>query len=303
MAPLKNEAFHDSSNLGPRESHNMRDGGVFSVYASTQIAAPAAAVFDALLAIEHWPTWNSFVPEVKVTKHPRSHTKNLRMEAGTFMTFTVQMTASHRTTSKEVCTHVGQLKTWQDHPGHAVTHIRWSLDNANSFLPGFIMRAERTNEIEELQDGTTVYRTWETFGGWAAGTVRKKHGQALQERFADWARDLKGFVEKEKGPLSQTPDPPSTGSCQWQKRETTERPNIKRLSCQTLCLGIRGSHSSTKNLGPEKECWLELTSDVHVLTYGRKDKILYSRPDHKCRQKMANLQKVSWNSVLLSPSL
>nr|POE87491.1 hypothetical protein CFP56_30080 [Quercus suber] len=204
MAPLQDAAFHDPANLGPRASHNLRDGGVFSVYASTRIAAPPAAVYDALLAIESWPEWNTFVPAAKVTKHPHSHTKNLRMEPGTFMTFTVQMTATQQTTSKEVCTHVGQLKTWKSHPSHAVTHIRWSLDNANSFLPGFIMRAERTNELEELEDGTTVYRTWETFGGWAAGTVRKKYGQALQERFADWARDLKGYVEKERKPASAT---------------------------------------------------------------------------------------------------
>lgn len=196
--PLKGEAFHDASLFGPRESHNFRDGGAFSVYASVRIDAPPQAVYDAILAIDHWNEWNTFVPAVKVTKHPHSHTKHLTMMPGTFMTFTVQMTPSEQTTSKEVCTHVGQLKLRKEHPEHPVTHIRWSMDNANSFIPGFVVKAERTNEIEEAEDGTTLYRTWETFGGWASGKIRKKYGAAMRDRFAESSNELKAYVEKQQ---------------------------------------------------------------------------------------------------------
>jgi len=33
----------------------------------------------------------------------------------------------------------------------------------------------------------------------SASTIRKKYGVALQERFSDWCRDLKGYAEGKEG--------------------------------------------------------------------------------------------------------
>lgn len=58
------------------------------------------------------------------------------------------------------------------------------------------MRAERTNEIEEGPNGTTVYRTWQSFSGPGARIVRWQLEQTLRDRMSDWCRDLKAWSEK-----------------------------------------------------------------------------------------------------------
>lgn len=85
-----------------------------------------------------------------------------------------------------------------EHLGKApVTRIRWNLHNASIMTPGWVIRAERVNEIEELEgDEGTEYRTWEAFGGLAARKVKSKYESVLQERFSDWCRDLKKYVEE-----------------------------------------------------------------------------------------------------------
>lgn len=60
------------------------------------------------------------------------------------------------------------------------------------------MHAERVNEIEDRGDGTCTYRTWETFGGPVARLVKWKYEAILKERFKDWAKDLKGYVERKE---------------------------------------------------------------------------------------------------------
>lgn len=70
------------------------------------------------------------------------------------------------------------------------------LDNANLFAPGFIMKTERVNEIEELEDGGTRYRTWITFAGMGAKSWKKKYAEATQQRVQDFCRDLKRRSEE-----------------------------------------------------------------------------------------------------------
>jgi len=202
MAPpdkLLGEAFHDLSKTGPRASHNIPDGGVFSVYASTAIHAPPQAVYDAILDVRKWKEWNTFVPEVTITSHPHSHSKDIKMTEGVNMTFHVKMKPDEQpTTSKETCTHVSHVHTRANHGPPAITTIRWNLHNAAIMTPGFLIKAERTNEIEEAEDGTTRYRTWQTFGGWASNLVKSRYEQVLQDRFKDWCRDLKKYVEEQQ---------------------------------------------------------------------------------------------------------
>ncbi|KAH9809325.1 hypothetical protein Tdes44962_MAKER06186 [Teratosphaeria destructans] len=189
--------FHDPDNTGPRECPMMRDGGVFSIYSSCTIRAPPKAVYDAILDVQKWKEWNTFVTDVTITSHPHSHKKDLKMTDGTYMTFHSQMTPKERADSKEVCSHIGRLKTKEDHPPR-VTRIRWDFHNAGYLAPAFVIKAQRVNEIEEAEDGTTLYRTWETFGGWAAKTIKKKYEEALKDNFARWSRDLKGYVEEQQ---------------------------------------------------------------------------------------------------------
>lgn len=103
----------------------------------------------------------------------------------------------YKTTSREVVTLVEDLKLAKDgHSTPCVTRIRWSLDNAAISTPGFLLRSERTNEIEEARDGTTIYRTWQTFNGPVARIIRSKFEAALRDRLSDWCNDLKNWCEK-----------------------------------------------------------------------------------------------------------
>lgn len=113
----------------------------------------------------------------------------------------------YKSKSREVATLVEDLKLAKDgHSTPCITRIRWSLDNAAISTPGFLLKSERTNEIEEAPDGTTVYRTWQTFGGLAARIVRSKFEAALRDRLADWCRDLKAWCERGEGPSGNSVD-------------------------------------------------------------------------------------------------
>ena len=112
------------------------------------------------------------------------------------MTFHVQMNPTVKTTSKESCTHIEPLKSRAKYGEKAITRIRWNLHNAAISTPGFILKSERVNEIEEAVDGGTEYRTWSTFGGWVARFVRSKYAEDLGERFEDWCRELKEYCEE-----------------------------------------------------------------------------------------------------------
>lgn len=205
MPPLTGVDFHNPALTGPRPSHFIQDGGLFSAYGSAKINAPPEVVYRAILTVGDWREWNSFVQDVTITKNPNPHhrkdgsTNSKRMTGGTCMIFHSELVKDpqYKTTSREVATLVEDLKLAKDgHSKPCVTRIRWSLDNAAISTPGFILKSERTNEIQEASDGTTIYRTWQVFGGLAARIVRSKFEDALRERLQDWCRDLKKWCEK-----------------------------------------------------------------------------------------------------------
>ncbi|KAK5134756.1 hypothetical protein LTR08_006131 [Meristemomyces frigidus] len=196
--PLSDAAFHDPTNTSPRPTPQIPTrAGLFSIYSNAHIAAPPALVYATLLDVQNWHLWSTFIYDVTITSHPHPHIKHsdLKMVEGTNMVFNVQMSEGVKTTSKETCSHVEPLKLRRDHGDKAVTRVRWNLHNAAISTPRFLIKAERVNEIQEAEDGGTEYRTWQTFGGWGAGVVRRKYGGVLGERFGDWTRELKVYCE------------------------------------------------------------------------------------------------------------
>lgn len=125
MAPLEGDAFHDPANTGPRASHYIPSGGLFSAYRSIKIDAPPEVVYRALLKVGDYPKWNTFVQSVEITKNPNPHqrrdgsTNSQRMTSGTHMIFHVEMVKdpSQKQTSREVCTVAQPLKLAKD--GHS----------------------------------------------------------------------------------------------------------------------------------------------------------------------------------------
>jgi hypothetical protein len=203
MAPLTGKDFHNPDLTGPRASHNIPSGGLFSLYATANINARPQVVYDAILNVGDWKKWNTFVYDVKITKNPNPHesqgTAHKRMTGGTCMIFyrNISHDPAETLEGRQVVTLVEKLKVGSaGHSKPCVTRIRWMLDNAAITTPGFLLKCERINEIEEAADGTTVYRTWEVFAGPIARTMRKKLEQKWKERLQESTLDLKKWCER-----------------------------------------------------------------------------------------------------------
>ncbi|KAG9950353.1 hypothetical protein KCU85_g3661, partial [Aureobasidium melanogenum] len=184
--------------LNPRPAVTLPHGGFFSAFAEDKIAAPPSAVYKALLDTSKYGQWNNFVTKVTIDKQPESGSapQDTQLKKDMVMTFTVRMSATMTTHSKELVTQIDDCPT-DSAPGH-ITCIRWIMANKESFAPKFIIAAERVNEIEDLGDGTCIYRSWETFGGLAARIVKWKFGHSLQKNFEDWVAGLQRYVEEEE---------------------------------------------------------------------------------------------------------
>jgi len=120
------------------------------------------------------------------------------MTEGTFMIFHLNLIETDKLSLRGACAHIGQLRTLENHAAPALTHIRWDLHNATTMMPGFVLKAQRVNEIEDLGNGRSMYPTWETFAGWKASGLKKKYEQILKDKFQDWCKDLKKYVELEQ---------------------------------------------------------------------------------------------------------
>lgn len=179
-----------------RPAITMPGGGFFSVYAEATVAAPPSAVYKTLVDTSTYGNWNKFVSSVVINKRPASdsNTTDAFLKKDIIMTFTVHMSPTMTTQSKEHVIQVDDCPTTPT-PGK-VTTIRWIMANKENYTPKFFLAAERVNEIEDLGDGTCTYRSWETFNGLAARIVKWKFGEGLQKNFENWVSGLKEYVEE-----------------------------------------------------------------------------------------------------------
>ena len=228
---LTGDEFHNPALTGPRASHNIPGGGLFSCYASVKINAPPQVVYDAILNVGEWKEWNSFIYDVKITKNPNPHGKGAgshrRMTGGTCMVFYRNLTHDppEKISSRQVVTLVEKLKTSSNgHTRPCVTRIRWSLDNAAITTPGFLLKGERVNEIIEQPDGTTIFRTWEVFAGPVARFVRKKFEMPWKDRLNEMCQDLKKWCEGRvaTGEVKQSVDVGGEGKSEGGAGQTTD---------------------------------------------------------------------------------
>ena len=211
MAPLVGDDFTNPKLTGPRASKHIPNGGLYSSYGEARINAPPQVVYDALLNVGDYKKWNTFVYDTKITKNsnPHDHTAGglRRITGGTCMIFYRKISHSpeYKAESRQVVTLVEKLKLSKDgHSTPCITRVRWQLDNAAITTPGFILKNEQINEIEEAADGTTIYRTWSVFAGPVAKFMRKKLEKPWRDRTQDWCRDLKEYCEGEAAPSSKT---------------------------------------------------------------------------------------------------
>lgn len=170
--------------------------GRWSAFSECQIKAPAAIIYNAIIDTSTWPEWSTFVPKVDIKSQPAGHDADSPvMVDGTQMSFTVHMSPSTHTSSGEMATSISPAPKPGDAPGTKYT-AGWIGQTGI----GPLLRAERVNEIITTEDPDVCeYRSWETFTGPVSLIVKYMFGQHLDDRFDDWAKELKDYCEEKAG--------------------------------------------------------------------------------------------------------
>jgi hypothetical protein len=183
-------------------------GGNFAVLAKTRVSATPLAVLNVIRNTNEWKDWNTFCP--RCTFSPKSPAPNPSddpdlptgtpdwLEVGSIVDIDVFMNGDGLVEGKKksrnqnvVVTKIGRLE--EGRKGYTIAWIStgWSQ---------WQLRSERVMEFVETENGETEYDCWETFGGVLAVAVKGTVGGTLIERFGDYARDVKGFLEGKAGP-------------------------------------------------------------------------------------------------------
>ncbi|KAJ3209354.1 hypothetical protein HDU82_000946 [Entophlyctis luteolus] len=170
---------------------------------TVRINAPAAVAFKFLINPSTWPAWNSFVPRAQIiSKEP----SGAEIAVGTRMVFHVNLSGEaggRLTTSPELVLEICEPSSQPTATATAscnnsrVWRVVWT---SNFNLPSFIIATPigRIQELEESDDGRScVYRTWEPQTGIVARVMHWIMPHTLEDRFQQWAADLKRVAEKE----------------------------------------------------------------------------------------------------------
>lgn len=177
-----------------------------SVMAKTYIAAPPAAVLMTVRNTNEWHKWNSFCPRCIIDPKspqpsPRSGNAALEtgkeswLEVGSIAMIEVFMNGDGLVEGKKKSRDQGivvtKLEKLSEGKGY---RIAWKSMGYSHWQ----LHSERVMEFVE-KDGGTEYVCWETFGGLLGSVVKAMVGRQLVDRFGDYARDVKGFVEGRVG--------------------------------------------------------------------------------------------------------
>ena len=176
----------------PTPHWGSQSGASFTtVRATTTISAQPQPVLDALLNTFTWPQWNNFVPRASLSNLPEGSDEPSRLHPGTVFTEHVDMAGRGRSTfvkMKLLMTTLDEMDT-PDKKGFKVVWL-------GKGYPDWALRSERVHEMyEEGEGGGTVYNVYETFSGPLAWFVKIFVGSTLVERFAQWNKELKAFVD------------------------------------------------------------------------------------------------------------
>ena len=193
---------------GPTSLLVPRDAAVLTTAASTRIAAPAEAVFHALVEVDNYRKWNTFVP--KVTIHEQATGKeDDNLHVGTLFTFHVIMDEKkpHSETPTQLL--VTDISTPKQPSNYLTEHIlkddSFTADLSSVYRiswkceGGFAskgLKTERYHEVISLGPNECEVRTWENQAGILAYTVRWMFKKTLEQKFQLWCDDLKKYCEE-----------------------------------------------------------------------------------------------------------
>lgn len=135
----------------------------------TLINAPLEKVWQALVDVDHYAAWNPFTPRVETT-----------FVVGEPAILHVTMNEHHQRVQHEVIT---------------VFEPQRAFAWASIMGTPFILKANRWQIIEPLDDGRTQYQTYETFDGLLVPLVMALYHHDIQRGFAAVGAGLKQLLE------------------------------------------------------------------------------------------------------------
>lgn len=187
----------------PVPTHGL--GGTFTVLAKSYVAAPPSVVLQTIRNTNEWHKWNSFCPRCVIDPKsalsltPSSGNAALEigkegwLEVGTIAVLEVFMTGEGLVEGKKKSREQGivVMKLEPLVGGRKGYMIAWKSTGFSHWQ----LHSERVMEFAENPSGGTDYCCWETFGGLLGSVVKATVGGQLVNRFGDYARDVKAFVE------------------------------------------------------------------------------------------------------------
>lgn len=198
-----------ASLLSPISVPTHGPGGTMSVVAKTHVLAPPGILLQTIRNTNEWHKWNSFCPRCTIS--PNSPPPPLEpekgngdqaletgkpgwLEIGSIVTIDVFMNGDGLVEGRKKSRDQGIVVTRIERLGEGEGEgyrIAWKSTGYSHWQ----LHSERVMEFVE-KDGGTDYACWETFGGLLGSVVKATYGGTLVERFGDYARDVKGFVEE-----------------------------------------------------------------------------------------------------------
>lgn len=212
--------------IGPLPVPTYGAGGTFTIISCTRVAASPLTVLNLIRDTNTWPQWNSFCPRA-VLKPRKSKDKAKAkgeteeteekeeesfggggeaegwLENGTEFVIDVFMSGDgmvegrrRSRTQALVVRFLERIDDEKDGKRRKGYRIGWTPRGYKEWQ----FHSERVIELIERQEGGTDYVCWETFGGMIAVVIKKMVGLSLTDRFGDYARDVKMFLENPERP-------------------------------------------------------------------------------------------------------
>jgi len=187
-------------------------GGTFTVLAHTRTSASPLTVLNLIRDTNSWSKWNTFCPAGVITSKSKGKgTQGERkesfgggeesegwLEQGTEAVIDVFMSGDglvqgrkRSRTQAIVVTHLGRIEDEKDGVKRSGYRVAWKAIGWAHWQ----LHSERVMEFVQREEGGTEYACWETFGGVLGPVVKRMVGGTLVDRFGDYARDVKGFLE------------------------------------------------------------------------------------------------------------
>ena len=159
---------------------------IFTSCSEQVINAPLSAVYDAILDLGSYPKWNSFVQRV-VARDGASLSNVIVGLPMTFYSaglapFGIQTPSDERITVLDAPDKNSRLAL-----------NAWRFDPAAFVAP--LIQAEHPNILTRLENGSTLYVSYETYYGLGSYAVQLAEKSSLGSQFAAQGRDLKKYVE------------------------------------------------------------------------------------------------------------